>query len=184
MSSARSRGEGTPTGDHTRDFDDAEKGLYDNTKDLAVVPPLAHVNRRTSMHIDTFLSPMSPLHEGITPSSSMPVLTLSWPSGWKPPKPANPAVPELSPARRRWILFQLWFNTYRKFFTFVTLLNLVGIIMAALGRFKYAQHHLGALVLGNLLCAILMRNELFLRFLYIIAIYGLRSVRPCPFLSI
>jgi hypothetical protein len=43
------------------------------------------------------------------------------------------------------------------------------------------------LVLGNLLMAILMRNELFLRFLYIISIYGLRSVhsptmpscRPC-----
>jgi hypothetical protein len=76
----------------------------------------------------------------------------------------------------RWILFQLWFNTYRKFFTFVTLLNLTGIILAARGRFKYAEDHLGALVLGNLLTAILMRNELWMRFLYLIAIYGLRSV--------
>lgn len=56
------------------------------------------------------------------------------------------------------------------------LLNMTGIIMAALGRFRYADHHLGALVLGNLLLAVLMRNELFLRFLYTIAIYGLRSV--------
>jgi len=50
--------------------------------------------------------------------------------------------------------------------------------MASLGRFSYAENHLGALVLGNLLCAILMRNELFLRVLYMIFIYGLRSVRP------
>ncbi|RKU47117.1 hypothetical protein DL546_004670 [Coniochaeta pulveracea] len=78
----------------------------------------------------------------------------------------------------RWILFQLWFNTYKKFFTFVTLLNLVGITMAALGRFRYANEHLGALVLGNLLMAILMRNELFLRCLYIVAIYGLKSWAP------
>lgn len=76
----------------------------------------------------------------------------------------------------RWTLFQLWFNSYRKFFIFITLLNLTGIILATLNRFPYADNHLGALVLGNLLCAILIRNELFLRFLYTISIYGLRSV--------
>jgi hypothetical protein len=61
------------------------------------------------------------------------------------------------------------------------LLNLTGIILSACGRFKYAEEHLGALVLGNLLCAILMRNELWMRFLYLVAIYGL-GVRAClPF---
>jgi hypothetical protein len=69
---------------------------------------------------------------------------------------------------------------YRRFFTFVVLLNLVGIILAAVGKFKYAENHLGALVLGNLLMAILMRNELFVRFLYLLTIYGLRSVRRYP----
>jgi hypothetical protein len=59
------------------------------------------------------------------------------------------------------------------------LLNLAGIIMAALGRFPYAENHLGALVLGNLLMAILMRNELWFRFMYLVAIYGLRSVSSC-----
>jgi hypothetical protein len=49
--------------------------------------------------------------------------------------------------------------------------------MAALGHFKYAENHTGALVLGNLLLAIMMRNELWMRFLYLVAIYGLRSVR-------
>lgn len=48
--------------------------------------------------------------------------------------------------------------------------------MTALGRFPYAENHLGALVLGNLLAAILFRNELWMRFLYTVAIYGLRSV--------
>jgi hypothetical protein len=142
------------------------------------------------MEIENILfpsSPCSPIHEGLTPYSSvtrfstLPRLSLAWPAGWQPRDERKPdsAVkpPKPKPKPSRWILFQLWFNTYRKFFTFVTLLNLAGIVMAALGRFPYAEKHLGALVLGNLLCAILMRNELFLRFLYLIAIYGLRSVR-------
>jgi hypothetical protein len=48
--------------------------------------------------------------------------------------------------------------------------------MCALGHFPYAENHIGYLVLGNLLFAVLMRNELFLRFLYLVAIYGLRPV--------
>ena len=175
------------------DFDDAEKGLYDSsTASLPVIPPVAHGNHkramhietRKSLHIDTFLSPMSPIHEGLTPFSSVTALqlSLSWPAGWKDPNPprSDYAVRKPDAPKEKisaWILFVLWFNTYRKFFTFVTLLNLTGIILTAVGRFPYAENHLGALVLGNLLCAILMRNELFLRFLYIIAIYGLRSVR-------
>jgi hypothetical protein len=164
-------------GSHS-DFDDAEKGLYEKPQSLAVLPPRAHIDQR--IFIDSIFSPLSPIHEGITPSSSVPVLSLSWPAGWKPTNP-EPAVKK--PARpkqkiSRWILFQVWFNTYRKFFTFITLFNLTGMITTALGRFPYAENHLGALVLGNLLAAILMRNELFLRFLYTIAIYGLRSARP------
>lgn len=161
---------------HSQDSSDAEKGLYDNPQGLPVIPPLARVDQKSQTHIETHLSPISPIYEGITPSTSLPELSLSWPKGWQPPKAKN--IPVLTATKRRWIVFQLWFNTYRKFFTFVTLLNLAGIIMVSLGRFPYAENHLGALVLGNLLCAILMRNELFLRFLYIIAIYGLRSVRP------
>ncbi|KAF1961009.1 hypothetical protein CC80DRAFT_523216 [Byssothecium circinans] len=148
------------------------------------------------MHINTtFFSPTSPVHEGITPFSSVPELSLSWPGPASQHKPANASKlatvevekaptppPGAKPKKRkisRWILVQLWFNTYRKFFTFVTLLNLSGIILAALGRFPYAENHLGALVLGNLLCAIMFRNELWLRFLYMVAIYGLKWA-PLP----
>ncbi|QRV78335.1 nonribosomal peptide synthetase [Ceratobasidium sp. AG-Ba] len=87
----------------------------------------------------------------------------SMPAGAKP-KPKPPQI-EAS----LWIRFNLFFNTYRKFFTFVIILNGIGIVLAGIGKFEYAINHSGALVLGNLLCAVMMRNELFLRFLYLIA---------------
>ncbi|KAJ7077609.1 hypothetical protein C8R44DRAFT_896208 [Mycena epipterygia] len=86
----------------------------------------------------------------------------------------------------RWIEFQLWFNTYRyahtrlsvalqsdqafgrKFFTIAVILNLVGFVFAVTGKWEYPRHYTGAFVLGNLQVAILMRNELFGRFLYLI----------------
>lgn len=169
------------SGGNSRGPDDLEKGLYDNRSSFPALPRLARLGKRTSVHIDAFLTSASPFDDGLTSFSSVPELSLSWPEGWKAPEDtiakAEPkAQGGYKPRVSRWILFNLWFNTYRKFFTFVTLLNLTGIIMAALGRFEYAETHLGALVLGNLLCAVLFRNELFLRFLYTIFIYGLRSV--------
>ena len=186
MSPRQSECERIPSADDSHYYIDAEKGLPDNTSNLPMIPRLARLGKRTSMHIDAFLFPSSHPHDGITPFSSTPELALSWPQGWKAPeatvtkveaKTEEPPKPHIS----RWILFNLWFNMYRKFFTFVILLNLAGIIMAALGRFEYAETHLGALVLGNLLSAVLFRNEMFLRFLYTMFIYGLRSVcRPFP----
>ncbi|KAI1053360.1 hypothetical protein LB506_012391 [Fusarium annulatum] len=76
----------------------------------------------------------------------------------------------------RWVIFHLWFNTYRKLFLLCTSLNLTAMISAELGHFSYAIHNSGAMVLGNLLFAVLVRNELFLRLLYTMAIYGLRSL--------
>jgi hypothetical protein len=174
--------------------------MYDNTSELTAPPPFAYLGQEKAIHQNTqlsYLSPLSPVHEGITPNPSKPDLSLSWPAA-KPAarresinatalKTTVPSKP--TPAKKkvpRWILADLWFNTYRKFFTFIILLNVVGIIMTALGRFPYAENHLGALVLGNLLAAILFRNELWMRFLYTVAIYGLRSVslamsiKNCP----
>ena len=185
MSSTWSQGDASTLGGNaSREFDDAEKGLYESMQRLPVLPPTAVVHDKRVVPFN-LLTPISPVHEGTTPSASNPLIPLK-------PEPASPRSPPAEkpedkpvqkkpppPTRKvsRWIRFQLWFNTYRKFFTFVTLFNLTGIIMAALNRFPYAEKHLGALVLGNLLCAILMRNELFLRFLYLIAIHGLRGVR-------
>ena len=55
----------------------------------------------------------------------------------------------------------------RKFFTFIITLNGMGILLAALNIWTYPRHYTGAFVLGNLLFAILMRNELFGRLLYL-----------------
>ena len=85
------------------------------------------------------------------------------------------------------IIFKLWFNTYRyvaytanvivyfegllpirKFFLVAVLLNLAGIFLAAIGKWQYPRQYTGAFVLGNLQAAILIRNELFVRFLYFI----------------
>ena len=54
----------------------------------------------------------------------------------------------------------------RKLFTFVFTLNIIGISLAASGHFPYAEKYTGAMALGNLNFAILMRNELFGRLLY------------------
>lgn len=175
-------------GGHSLDsLDDAEKGMYDSTVTLTAPPPFVYASEGCLTLLNTRLSPVSPVHEGITPCTSVPELALPKPAKSEVSakgevthvevveKPVQKPAP-IKPKIGRWILFELWFNAYRRFFTFVVTFNLIGIILAATGRFKYAENHLGALVLGNLLCAILMRNELFVRFLYVLAIYGLRSV--------
>ena len=178
-----------------RELDDAEKGFYEHEEHVLVRPPFVHIHETlsSSSSISSPMSPLSPIHEGITPSSSVPVLTLARPaiSGKSSNNSSTILLPteksEVTPPTKpkaqqpkkkvsRWILFRLWFNTYRMLFTFVTTLNLVGLIMCAIGQFEYAENHIGYLVLGNLLFAVMMRNELFLRFLYMVAIYGLRGV--------
>ena len=46
------------------------------------------------------------------------------------------------------------------------MLNIVGLILAILGTWQYPRKYTGAFVLGNLVAAILARNELFGRLLY------------------
>ncbi|PBP28486.1 hypothetical protein BUE80_DR000616 [Diplocarpon rosae] len=124
--------------------------------------------------VSTPSSSVTAVSQGTTPSTSVTLLPLTAPKR----EASNTVELDRAASRSRWILFQLWFNTYRRFFVFVTVLNLVGISMTIAGHFPYAENHLGALVLGNLLAAIMVRNELFLRFLYFIAIYGLRGWAP------
>ncbi|KAI0282819.1 hypothetical protein BGY98DRAFT_953714 [Russula aff. rugulosa BPL654] len=67
----------------------------------------------------------------------------------------------------RWVRFRLWYNTYRKLFTFIVLLNLIGLVVAIVDVWPYPRNYTDALILGNLLTAILVRNELFGRFVYL-----------------
>jgi hypothetical protein len=127
------------------------------------------------------LSPVSPVHEGITPLSSTPVLLLSGAPAAesfvsKPPTKQSGAAVKPKDKISTWVWFRLWCTPYLLFFLFIILLNLTGMILAGVGRFPYAVNHSGAMVLGNLLFAVLMRNELLLRVLYTIAIYGLCGV--------
>ncbi|KAF8633334.1 hypothetical protein AX17_004506 [Amanita inopinata Kibby_2008] len=82
-------------------------------------------------------------------------------------------LPERLPPRKLvkrhnpWIRFHLWFNTYRKFYIVVVTCNITALLLAIAGIWKYPQEHTGAFVLGNILFAILTRNELFGRLLYL-----------------
>ncbi|KAJ7736857.1 hypothetical protein B0H16DRAFT_1762966 [Mycena metata] len=76
-------------------------------------------------------------------------------------------LPTTKPATSDSVDCRLWFNTYRKFFTLIVTLNLIGLLLTALGKWEYPRRYTGAFVLGNLQVAILMRNELFGRFLYL-----------------
>lgn len=157
-------------------LDDAEKGVLDRSDQLPIVPPA--VVTREVINFQLTKATSTPSQGSLTPALAS---TTTLGRDEKPhsaisEKPSVPS-PKL-PVRhtRRRTKFSLWFNTYRRFFVFCVTLNGIGIVLAAVDRFPYARNHLGALVLGNLLMAILMRNELFLRFLYLIAIHGLRGV--------
>lgn len=158
--------------DHQRDSTtqevDVEKGLSTELECLPTRPTAAFLatNPTTSVITQGHQSETLPT----LPEKSIPApyreVTKSIPI------PSNPTDEGTS----RWTLLHLWFNTYRKFFVLCTSLNLAAMIAAGLGHFPYAVENSGAMVLGNLLFAVLVRNELFLRFLYLVVIYGLRSV--------
>ncbi|KAL0070352.1 hypothetical protein AAF712_002540 [Marasmius tenuissimus] len=84
------------------------------------------------------------------------------------PSPPRPAQARPKPQRaNHWIRFRLWFHTYRRFYTFIITFNLVSIFLTIAGVWHYPRQYTGAFVLGNLLVAILVRNELFGRLLYL-----------------
>jgi hypothetical protein len=159
---------------HDHDRDDAsqevdvEKGLGDVLENLPTRPTPAHLATNSTTSIITESHAPQTLPTG--PKKSLPT----------PNNDVTKSIPRpldsTDECTSRWILFHLWFNTYRKFFVLCASLNLAAMIAAGLGHFPYAVEHSGAMVLGNLLFAVLVRNELFLRFLYLVTIYGLRSV--------
>ncbi|KAF7793497.1 hypothetical protein EIP86_004609 [Pleurotus ostreatoroseus] len=69
-------------------------------------------------------------------------------------------------SQSRWIRFRVWYNPYRMNFTFAFTLNMVGILVACLHKFPYAEKHAPALALGNFVASVACRNEFFLRYLF------------------
>ncbi|PCH38375.1 hypothetical protein WOLCODRAFT_97002 [Wolfiporia cocos MD-104 SS10] len=81
----------------------------------------------------------------------------------------SPQAPA-KPARRKpskWILWTLWFNTYRKLFTVTFTVNMIMFGFAVSGHWHYAIKYGGAMAVGNFNVAILVRNEIFGRLLYL-----------------
>ncbi|KAI1784356.1 hypothetical protein LXA43DRAFT_225909 [Ganoderma leucocontextum] len=136
---------------HPEFFDDPEKALLDTLTPLPVLPVSS---KAVIQDAAVGLAAQSG-------TDARPDLALAMAK--KDPASSN------KPKRRvsRWIRLQLWFNTYRKFFTIVMSFNGVGLLLAALNIWTYPRRYTGAFILGNLLFAILMRNELFGRLLYL-----------------
>ena len=146
-------------------YDEAEKGTLELPSARITVATFGVVNEK----VDEILQPSTVVSSGVPVRSEV----------TKPP-----AKKKVS----KWILWTLWLNTYRwvsivstsrisdfasglilnrKLFTFVVTLNAVGLVFAASGHFPYAERWTSAMALGNLNFAILMRNELFGRSLYL-----------------
>ncbi|KIK59691.1 hypothetical protein GYMLUDRAFT_651800 [Collybiopsis luxurians FD-317 M1] len=115
----------------------------DPEKATTVFPPLQSCNEKGQLTL-----------EGASP----PVLGHKYSPQQTVPKPKRSVS--------KWTRWTLWFNTYRKFFCLAFGLNMVGLGLAASGHFPYAVRQSGAMVVGNLNFAILMRNEIFGRMLY------------------
>jgi len=135
-------------------IDDPEKGTMQIVGPDAVAiglpkaPPMSHINSAQFKVNETTLDQIK--SQLISASQLQ-----------KPPKKVERKV-------SRAIRFSLWFNTYRKFFVFTVTINLIGLILAATNVWTYPRHYTGGFLLGNLLVAILVRNELFGRLLYLI----------------
>ncbi|KAH7889767.1 hypothetical protein F5I97DRAFT_1924289 [Phlebopus sp. FC_14] len=80
-----------------------------------------------------------------------------------PPAPPKPTKMKIS----KYVIFIIWYNSYRRFFTVIFTLNFIALGFAAAGLWPYALKYPGALVVGNLNFAVLMRNEIFGRLLYL-----------------
>lgn len=93
------------------------------------------------------------------------------------PTPVVKTTPKVKKRVSKWVLWKIWFNTYRcplcsrhclyhsislrlcrKFFTFTFTLNMIGIGLATSGHFPYAVNNSGAMVLGNLNFAIVSEH--------------------------
>jgi len=166
-------------------IDDPEKGTMQIVSPDAVAiglpkaPPMSHINSAQFKVNETTLDQIK--------SQLISASQLQKP----PPKKVERKV-------SRAIRFSLWFNTYRfvhpsypipktfwwtgwcsKFFVFTVTINLIGLILAATNVWTYPRHYTGGFLLGNLLVAILVRNELFGRLLYLIINTLFAKVRFC-----
>ncbi|KAG0140174.1 hypothetical protein CROQUDRAFT_665539 [Cronartium quercuum f. sp. fusiforme G11] len=77
-----------------------------------------------------------------------------------------------------WVRFRTWLTPYRQILITVVMLNIAGSALEIGGLWPAASRCLSSLVIGNLLCAIAIRSEWVLRFLYWLAIKLFRPSLP------
>ncbi|KAF9246587.1 hypothetical protein BU15DRAFT_58604 [Melanogaster broomeanus] len=132
---------------------DAEKGTLEvHSPQLAANPDLAKSEKKP---VDLDVFPVQSLKKDAPVSPS----NVAKP----PPPPPKPKKMSIS----KYVIFIIWYNSYRRFFSVIITLNLIALGFAAAGLWPYAQKYPGALVVGNLNFAVLMRNEIFGRLLYL-----------------
>ncbi|KAM6502508.1 hypothetical protein JOM56_002485 [Amanita muscaria] len=148
-----------------QNVDAAEKGLAGRHQRVSFLPtPIARSNSDSSTNsFDSFYTAATHLPSARN-SRRM--------SGVRPAKRVSrkfqvPAPKAPAPNSRRWVRFQLWFNTYRKLYILTVVFNIIALLFTLSGTWTYPQQHTGAFVLGNILAAIVCRNELFGRLLYL-----------------
>ncbi|KAJ3337429.1 hypothetical protein HDU93_001069, partial [Gonapodya sp. JEL0774] len=73
--------------------------------------------------------------------------------------------------------FRVWFNTYKRLWVLTVALNAVLLSLAATDRFAYGKMNAPSFALGNILIAVVFRNELFLRGLFVMANSGIGSLK-------
>lgn len=77
----------------------------------------------------------------------------------------------------RWTKFRIWYNTYRQLFTLTFSANMIALLLTSLGHFHYGDKNASSIALGNILVAVLVRNELFLRGLFWVLVQLFQKVR-------
>ncbi|KAH9818806.1 hypothetical protein DFH28DRAFT_92024 [Melampsora americana] len=95
------------------------------------------------------------------------------------PLPTESIVPATTPVKvTPWLRFRTWFTPYRQILVVVVVLNFLGSTLEIAGLWPAATCCVGSLVVGNILCAIAIRSEWTLRFLYWLAVKTFRPSFP------
>ena len=146
-----------------------EKGTLEvHSPQLAVNPDLTKGEKKP-IDLDVFTVQSLKKDAPVSPSNGAKPLH-------QPPKPQKMKI-------SKYVHFIIWYNSYklvlsykpppahsllwRRFFTVILILNFTALGFAAAGLWPYALKYPGALVAGNLNFAVLMRNEIFGRLLYL-----------------
>ncbi|EEF39848.1 adenylate-forming reductase 06235 [Ricinus communis] len=91
----------------------------------------------------------------------------------------KPAAKPRKPSRLSIILLdQGLFTVYKRLFMVCLILNIIALVLAAMGHFPYAKYNAALFAIGNILALSLCRSEAFLRvvFLLVVKLFGRKWV--------